>query len=101
MAKKKRKISDIKSALLSNTSFIKNSEEEKKSDESKANAADILPDNVVEIDKSTLSRIKILSRYYGKDYQEVIGEALQHYLRIKKLDVDEALKNIIVGDDEE
>ncbi len=100
MAKKKRKISDIKSALLSNTSFIKNSEKEK-SNESKANVADVLPDNVVEVDKSTLSRIKILSEYYGKDYREVVGEALHHYLRIKRLDVEEALKNIVVGDDEE
>lgn len=100
MAKKKRKISDIKSALLSNTSFIKNSEEDK-SVESKGNVVDVLPENAVEIDKSTLSRIKILAKYYEKDYQEVVGEALQHYLRIKKLDVEEALKNIIVGDDEE
>jgi hypothetical protein len=98
MAKKKRKISDIKSALLSNTSFIKNTELETKEDIKKP--APKLPDNMVEIDKSVLSRIKILANYYQKDYQELIGEALQHYLRIKKLDVDEALKNIVVGDDE-
>ncbi len=99
MAKKKRKISDIKSALLSNTSFIKNTEQETKKDIK--NNAPKLPDNMVEIDKSILSRIKILANYYQKDYQELIEEALHHYLRIKKLDVDEALKNVVVGDDEE
>ncbi|MCF6240017.1 MAG: hypothetical protein L3J74_01580 [Bacteroidales bacterium] len=102
MAKKKRKISDIKSALLSNTSFIKNTEKEKKTEKHENNSTpEKLPDNVIEIDKILLSRIKILANYYQKDYQEIVGEALHHYLRIKKLDVDEALKNIVVGDDEE
>lgn len=97
MAKKKRKISDIKNALLSNTSFIKSTEQETKIEDKSIK----YPDNVVELDKTILSRIKILAAYYQKDYQEVIGEALKHYLRIKKLDVDEALKNIVVGDDDE
>jgi hypothetical protein len=101
MAKKKRKISDIKSALLSNTSFIKDTEKEKTTTREVKDSTLKLPDNMIEVDKSTLSRIKILANYYQKDYQELIGEALQHYLRIKKLDVDEALKNIVVGDDDE
>jgi len=100
MAKKRKKISDIKSALLSNTSFIKDTEKVKKQEEEEKKEVQI-PDNMVEIDKTILSRIKILANYYGKDYQEVVGEALHHYLRIKKLDIDEALKNIVVGDDEE
>ena len=101
MAKKKRKVKDIKNALLSNTTFIKDTGKEEKKVVSKQEIKTQQPDNVVEIDKTLLSRIKILANYYHKNYQEVVGEALNHYLRIKKLDVDEALKNIVVGDDEE
>lgn len=101
MAKKKRKVKDIKNALLSNTTFIKDTGTEEKKVVPKQEISTQTPDNVIEIDKTLLSRIKILANYYQKDYKEVVGEALNHYLRIKKLDVDEALKNIVVGDDEE
>ncbi len=94
MAKKKIKLSEIKEALLSNTSFIKNEEapvEEKM----------VMPENAVEIDMSTLRKIKLLANYYKKDTSELINEAIVHYLRLKRLDIEEALKNIVVGDDEE
>jgi hypothetical protein len=94
MAKRKRKISEIKNALLSNTSFINNTVKPKEI---------VVPvaDNAVKLDKQTLAKIKLLANYYGKDYKELINEALNHYLRLKKIDIDEALKNIVVGDDEE
>lgn len=94
MAKKKRKISEIKNALLSNTSFINNTDKPKEI---------VVPvaKNAIELDKQTLAKIKLLANYYGKNYTNLIDEALKHYLRIKKLDIDEALKNIVVGDDEE
>ncbi|MEN8119465.1 MAG: hypothetical protein ABFS35_03925 [Bacteroidota bacterium] len=95
MAKRKRKISEIKNALLSNTSFINNTD--KKPEE----IVEVVAKNAVELDKQTLAKIKLLANYYGKDYTDLINEALSHYLRIKKLDIDEALKNIVVGDDEE
>jgi hypothetical protein len=94
MAKKKRKINDIKNALLSNTSFISKTE---KSAETKI----VAPENSVTLDKQTLAKIKLLANYYKKDYTELVDEALKHYLRIKKLDIDEALKNIVVGADDE
>lgn len=94
MAKKKRKIKDIKNALLSNTSFISNTE---KAIETKV----VAPDNSVILDKQTLAKIKLLANYYKKEYTELVDEALKHYLRIKRLDIDEALKNIVVGADDE
>jgi len=94
MAKRKRKISEIKNALLSNTSFINNNEKPKEI------VAPVI-ENEIELDKRTLAKLKLLANYYGKNYTDLIDEALKHYLRIKKLDIDEALKNIVVGDDEE
>jgi hypothetical protein len=94
MTKKKKKLSEIKDALLSKTSYLKNNEAPVK----------IAPtaEHVVEIDKQVFSKIKILANLYGKSREEVVNEALSHYLRLKKLDIDEALKNIVVGsaDDE-
>ena len=93
MAKKKRKINDIKNALLSNTSFIQ-ADKPKEIVVEKA-------ENAIELDKQTLAKIKLLANYYKKDYTELVNEAINHYLRIKRLDIDEALKNIVVGDDDE
>jgi hypothetical protein len=94
MAKKKIKLSEIKDALLSNTSFIKN---EVKAAEEKV----VVPENAVEIDLSTYKKIKLLANYYEKEPVELINEAITHFLRLKRLDIEEALKNIVVGDDEE
>jgi len=95
MVKKKKKLSEIKDALLSKTSYLNKNNEE---------PVEIIQpaENSVEIDKHVLSKIKILANLYGKSREEVINEALSHYLRLKKLDIDEALKNIVVGsaDDE-
>jgi len=93
MAKKKIKLSEIKDALLSNTSFIKNDE--------KAEEKVVIPENAVEIEISTLKKIKLLANYYKKEPVELINDAISHYLRLKRLDIDEALKNIVVGEDEE
>ncbi len=90
MDRRKKKLSEIRDALFSNTSFINDKKETKVE----------LSDNFVEIDKQTLAKLKLLANYQEKNYKELIDEALSHYLRIKKLDIDEALKNIIVGDDE-
>ena len=90
MDRRKKKLSEIRDALFSNTSFINDKKETKVE----------LSDNFVEIDKQTLAKLKLLANYQEKNYKELIDEALAHYLRIKKLDIDEALKNIIVGDDE-
>jgi hypothetical protein len=94
MAKAKKKLSEIKDALMSGTSFMNNSvpliEKTKKSEQ------------VVEIDKSIFSKLKVLGNYYKKEPAELVHEAINHFLRLKKLDIDEALKNMVIGasDDE-
>jgi hypothetical protein len=93
MIKKKKKLSEIKDALLSKTSFMKNNEEEP--------IVEKLAENIVEIDKQVFSKIKVLAKLYGKDKEELINDAISHYLRLKKLDIDEALKNVIVGSEDD
>jgi hypothetical protein len=90
MKKQKMKLSEIKDALLSGTSYMKNNEplaeKEKQSD------------YAVEIDKSVFSKIRLLANYYQKEPVELVHEAINHYMRLKKLDIDEALKNMVIGD---
>ena len=93
MAKKKKKLSEIRDALFSNTSFLNDNNQQKVEEVKKT-------DNSIEIDKQILAKLKLLANYQKKDYKDLIDEALTHYLRIKKLDIDEALKNIVVGDDD-
>ncbi len=93
MGKKKKNLSEIKDALLAKTSFIKNNEENRETDQAL--------ENLVEIDKQIFSKIKVLSKYYEKLPEDTINEALSHYLRLKKLDIDEALKNILVGSEDD
>jgi len=93
MAKQKKKLSEIKDALMSGTSFMKNIEPviEKQ----------VLSDHSVEIDKSIFSKIKVLAAYYEKEPADLINDAVIHYLRLKKLDIDEALKNVVVGNSDD
>ncbi|MDF1550726.1 MAG: hypothetical protein P1P88_23085 [Bacteroidales bacterium] len=94
MAKGKKKLSEIKDALLTNTSFIKNEEQQ-------INEPLPLSDHTVELDKSIFSKIKLLAGYYEKEPVDLINDAIAHYLRLKRLDIEEALKNIVVGDDDD
>ena len=95
MAKRKKKLSEIRDALFSNTSLLGDS------NQSNFTKKTVQSDNAVEIDKQSLAKLKLLANYYKKNYKDLIDEALAHYLRIKKLDIDEALRNIVVGDDDE
>ncbi|MBN1253362.1 MAG: hypothetical protein JXR51_03185 [Bacteroidales bacterium] len=103
MAKEKKKLSEIRDALFSNTSFL-NDDNKDNISAKKTNDAEIqaeLSDNFIEIDKQTLAKLKLLANYHNQNYKDLIDEALAHYLRIKKLDLDEALKNIVVGNAED
>jgi hypothetical protein len=93
MGKKKKKLSEIKDALLSKTSYMRNSEEAKEPVQ--------LAENLIEIDKQVFSKIKVLANLYGKSREEVVNEAISHYLRLKKMDIEQALKNIVVGSAED
>jgi len=90
MAKQKKKLSEIKDALMSGTSFMKNPEP--------VIEKPVLSEHSIEIDKSVYSKIKVLASYYKKEPSELVNDAITHYLRIKKLDIDEALKNLVVGE---
>jgi hypothetical protein len=93
MGKKKKNLSEIKDALMAKTSFIKNKEE--------VTTPETFGENVVEIEKQVFSKIRLLAGYYGKPPVELVNEALAHFLRLKKLDIDEALKNIVVGSEDD
>ncbi len=93
MAKQKKKLSEIKDALMSGTSFMNNNLPVIDKQEISSNA--------VEIDKSILSKIKLLANYYQKAPSELINDAITHYLRLKKLDIEEAMKNMVIGDSED
>ena len=96
MGKNKKKLSEIKDALLSKTSYIKNDERPVEKVQNIQSA-----ESMVEIDKQLFSKIKVLASLYKKSREEVINEALSHYLRLKKLDIEEALKNIVVGSEDD
>jgi hypothetical protein len=93
MAKQKKKLSEIKDALMSGTSFMKNQEPIIEKQE--------LSDHTVELDKSVYSKIKLLATYYKKNPSELVNDAIIHYLRLKKLDIDDALKNLVVGTEDD
>ena len=90
MAKQKKKLSEIKDALMSGISFMNNQEP--------TIEKPVLSEHTIELDKSVFSKLKVLANYYKKEPSELVNEAVSHYLRIKKLDIDEALKNVVVGD---
>ena len=94
MGKSKKKLSEIKDALMAKTSFIKNNAEP-------IEIPAVLGENIVEIDKQVYSKFKLLARFQKKAPVILINEALSHYLRLKKLDIDEALKNIVVGSEDD
>ncbi|HNS30827.1 MAG TPA: hypothetical protein PKL52_09895 [Tenuifilaceae bacterium] len=95
MAKNRRTISDIQKALLINTKFIKEPEEveepivkaEKKEPEPIAN-------DKINIDEVVLKKYKILAPYLGDSVEELINKALNHFLRLKSLQLDQAIKKI-------
>lgn len=95
MSKKKNKLREIKDALLSNASYIKNTEE------TVVQEIAVVPENAVEIEKSVYNKLKLLANYYKKEPSDLVNDAISHFLRLKRLDIEEALKNIVVGDDED
>jgi len=93
MAKQKKKLSEIKDALMSGTSFMKN--------QAPIVEQQVVSDHFVEIDKSVFSKIKLLASYYKKEPSEIVNESLNHYLRLKKLDIEEAMKNMMIGNEDD
>lgn len=86
--KTKKNIKQFKQALLSNTDFIKHSEPET----SNKITETIVNDDI--IDSEIRNKFKILANFEKIDEKELINKALNHYLRLKGLQLEQALKEM-------
>ncbi len=78
--KNKKNLHDFQSALLSNTPFIKQGEEQ----------VHASPEG--EIDPDLLEKIKALAQYEKTTESSLLNKAISHFLRLKGLELEEALK---------
>lgn len=90
MAKNKKNIEKFQEALSSNTEFLNEDsfEDEVLFGSEKKN------DLVISVDRMTFRKFKILAAYQNRNTQEVMREALDHYLRLKKLYLEEAMREL-------
>ena len=87
MAKKSKKnINQFKEALFSNTDFLKEAE----TSEDNEQITEIISDDV--IDNEVREKFKLLANYEKIDEKELINKALNHYLRLKGLQLEQAMK---------
>ena len=93
MSKSKHTINDIQKALMSNTRYIK---EKESIEQPVANppAHDIVVAQQVTIEPLIMKQIRILAPYLGETTDELINKALNHFLRLKSLQLDQAIKKI-------
>lgn len=92
MAKNKHTINDIQKALMSNTRFIK--DEETASQPTVKAPAEKPLDPQVNIDPLIMKQFKILAPYLGETTDELINKALSHFLRLKSLQLDQAISKL-------
>ena len=90
MAKTKKDIGKFQEALSSNTEFLN----EDSFEDEILFGSDEKGDQIFSIDRITYRKFKILAAYQKRNTQEVINEALSHYLRLKKLYFEEALHEL-------
>jgi hypothetical protein len=118
MAKNKLKITDIQKALLTNTRFIKEQEEEvvqesipevkaaapaapappappvQSSEPVPVKAVAEVKAPEVQIDAKIMKKMKILAAYQKTTPGELINLALDHYLRLKAMQLEEAMHKL-------
>ncbi len=98
MAKSKQTINDIQKALLSSTRYIKEEDNLPKEDNHpKAGIAKTAKAEVneqVKIDPIVMKKIKILASYLGETNDEMVNKALNHFLRLKSLQLDQAIQKL-------
>lgn len=92
MAKNKHTINDIQKALMSNTRFIK--DEETVSQPTVKVPAEKPLEPQVNIDPLIMKQFKILAPYLGETTDELINKALSHFLRLKSLQLDQAISKL-------
>jgi len=90
MAKNKKDISKFQEALSSNTEFLN----EDNFEDEILFGSDVKGDQVISVDRMTYRKFKILATYQKRNTQDVIHEALEHYLRLKKLYLEEAMREL-------
>ena len=90
MVKSKKNIEKFQEALSSNTEFLN----EDNFEDEILFGSEKKSDLVISVDRMTFRKFKILATYQERNTQEVMHEALDHYLRIKKLYLEEALREL-------
>lgn len=78
----KKNIKDIQAALLSNTEFLNKEEEPAELDE--------IQESI--IDEEVLKKFEALAEFENTQAKELINKALSHYLKLKGLQLEQALK---------
>jgi len=93
MAKSKHTINDIQKALLSNTRYLKENENNipapKETPEAKPK-----DELTINIDPMIIKKFNILARYLGEPAEVMINNALNHFLRLKSMQLDKAIQQI-------
>lgn len=78
---------------MSTTKYIKEGDMiSKDKDEKPINEA--TPIQEVNIDPLTMKKLKILAPYLGETTDELINKALNHFLRLKSLQLDQAIEKL-------
>ena len=90
MAKSKKNIEKFQEALSSNTEFLN----EEYFEDEVLFGSEKKSDLVISVDRMTFRKFKILATYQKRNIQEVMHEALEHYLRLKKLYLEEAMREL-------
>lgn len=87
MAKKSKKnINQFKEALFSNTDFLK---EDEVTEDTKQIIETV---NESIIDDEVREKYKLLANFENIDEKELVNKALNHYLRLKGLQLEQAMK---------
>ncbi len=95
MAKSKHTIGDIQKALMTHTRFIKEAETVVESEAVPAPAPLVSKgSNDITIDPMILKKFRILSRYLNEPAEDMINKALEHFLRLKGQQLDQAIQKI-------
>lgn len=93
MAKNKHTINDIQKALLSGTKYMKENEKEVVA-QKESPKTNVKNEPSVNIDPMIIKKFNILSRYLGEPAEDMINNALNHFLRLKSLQLDKAIQQI-------
>jgi hypothetical protein len=82
MAKKIKNTKQFQQALLSNTDFIQHTE---------ATLNEPVIKEVSMVDDAIMEKFKLLATFEGVTEKELINQALNHYLRLKSLQLEQAM----------